>query len=104
MNQNPDVNTNFDTPASTSASTTRKVADAAHKAIDQSATRAENVERQLREKANRAQQKVGESQKAAGAQFERSLDQIELFVRERPLTATGIAFAAGIVAAAILRR
>jgi ElaB/YqjD/DUF883 family membrane-anchored ribosome-binding protein len=104
MNQNPDLGSNFETPASTSPSTTRKVADAAHKAIDQSADRAEDVERRLREKAGRAQERVGASQKAAGAQLERSLDQLELFVRERPLTATGIAFAAGIVAAAILRR
>jgi ElaB/YqjD/DUF883 family membrane-anchored ribosome-binding protein len=104
MNQNPDLGSNFETPASTNPSTTRKVADAAHKAIDQSADRAEDVERRLREKAGRAQERVGASQKAAGAQLERSLDQLEMFVRERPLTATGIAFAAGIVAAAILRR
>jgi ElaB/YqjD/DUF883 family membrane-anchored ribosome-binding protein len=104
MNQNPDLGSNFETTASTNPSTTRKVADAAHKAIDQSADRAEDVERRLREKAGRAQERVGASQKAAGAQLERSLDQLEMFVRERPLTATGIAFAAGIVAAAILRR
>ncbi len=104
MNQNPDLNSNFDAPAGTTAPTTRKVADAAHKAIDQSADRAESVERQIREKASRAQEKVGASQKAAGAQVERSLDQIELFVRERPLAATGMAFAAGILAAALLRR
>ncbi len=104
MNQNPDASPNFETPASHTPSTTRKVADAAHKAIDQSADRAESVERQIREKASRAQEKVGASQKYAGAQFERSLDQVEIFVRERPLAATGIAFAAGILAAALLRR
>ena len=44
------------------------------------------------------------SQQVAGEQLERSLAQLESFVKERPLAATGIAFAAGVLATALLRR
>jgi ElaB/YqjD/DUF883 family membrane-anchored ribosome-binding protein len=104
MNTNTEALSNFDTPTDESGSTTRKVADAAHKVIDESASRAENLERQLRRKAGEAQDKALASQRAASDQVERSLSQVESFVKDRPLAATGIAFAAGVLAAALLRR
>jgi len=85
-------------------STTRKVAEAAHKVIDESVDRAENLERQIRYRAELAQEKMTSSQQVAGEQLERSLAQLESFVKERPLAATGIAFAAGVLATALLRR
>jgi ElaB/YqjD/DUF883 family membrane-anchored ribosome-binding protein len=99
MNQNPDRGLDTEnTP------TARKVAEAAHKAIDESAVRAEQLERQIRQRAEHAQEKMSASQQAATQQLERSLVQLEAFVKERPLAATGIAFAAGVLATALLRR
>jgi ElaB/YqjD/DUF883 family membrane-anchored ribosome-binding protein len=104
MNQNPDRLAGLDTPAAEAGSTARKVAEVAHKLIDESAGHAEDIERQIRQKAGQAQDKVAASQEAAGAQLERSLSQIESFAKERPLAATGIAFAAGVLMTALLRR
>lgn len=108
MNQNPDSVSGFDTPAtntgSSTGSTTSKVAEKAHRAIDESASRAENLERKMRDKAGQAQDKLAASRERATARMDESLGEVEAFVRERPLAATGIAFAAGVFLAALLRR
>lgn len=85
-------------------STTDRVAKAAHHAIDETAAKAEQVEKQVRERADRASAKVDRSQAAAREQIEESLDKVETFIREQPMTAAGIAFAAGIIVSTILRR
>lgn len=84
--------------------TTQRVADAAHSAIDQTAEKAEAVERQLREKAERAGEKVDATQEVATEKVEQSIAKVEAFVKEQPITAAGIAFAAGILTTALLRR
>ncbi|HEX5787267.1 MAG TPA: hypothetical protein VFY03_03745 [Woeseiaceae bacterium] len=104
MNQNPDRASSFDTPAADSASTTSRVAEKAHRAIDESASRAENLERKVRDKAGEAQDKLAASRQRASLKVDESLGEVEAFVRERPLAATGIAFAAGVLVAALLRR
>lgn len=86
------------------ASTTDRVARAAHHAIDETAAKAEQVERQVRERADRASTKVDRSQAAAREQIEESIDRVEAFIREQPMTAAGIAFAAGIIVSSMLRR
>jgi len=83
---------------------TRKVASVAHEAIDGAARKAEPVEQQLREQANKASEQVEATQAAAVQQVEHSMKQLESFVRERPVAATGLAFAAGVLATIILRR
>ena len=96
------------TPATTAEpqdeSTASKVADSAHKLIDDTAAKAEEVERKLRRKAAKAGEKYEGTKESANQQVEQSLAKVETFVREKPMTAAGIAFAAGIVASAILRR
>ena len=98
-----------------SAPTTHKVASVAHDAIDGASKKAEPLEQQLREQAAKASEqlreqagKAGEqleaTQAAAVKQVEDSIQKIERFVRERPVAATGLAFAAGALAAMILRR
>lgn len=93
----------FDKPGDTE-STSRRVAKAAHEAIDEGADRAEKLERQLRSKAGEAGERVEASQAAAAAKIEDSMDRLEAFVKERPIAATGIAFAAGVLATVLLRR
>lgn len=85
-------------------STARRVADSAHSFIDDAAAKAEEAERQLRKKAAMAGEKYESTKESANEQVEQSLAKVENYVRQRPLTAAGIAFAAGIVASSLLRR
>jgi ElaB/YqjD/DUF883 family membrane-anchored ribosome-binding protein len=86
------------------APATHKVASAAHDAIDSAAKKAEPVEQQLRDQASKAGEQMEATQAAAVKQVEDSMQKIEKFVRERPVAATGLAFAAGALATIILRR
>lgn len=84
--------------------TTQKVAGVVHEAIDGAAKKAEPLEHQLREQANKASEHMGEAQAAAKKQVEQTMKTVEDFVRERPVAATGLAFAAGALAVILLRR
>lgn len=84
--------------------TTDKVARAAHDTIDDTAEKARSFEASLRGGAKNANQALNEQQDAAIAKMREVTGKAEAFAREQPLTAAGIAFAAGIVAAALLRR
>jgi ElaB/YqjD/DUF883 family membrane-anchored ribosome-binding protein len=86
------------------APTTQKVASVAHEAINGVAEKAEPVEQRLRDQASKTGEQVEATQAAATEYLRQSMQQIESFVKERPMAASGIAFAAGILAAAILRR
>lgn len=90
-----------DTPR---ASTARRVAEALHTAIDDTASKAEGIEEQLRQRAAKVGDKVGASQDAATRQVKDSLSTVESFAKERPMVAAGIAFAAGVLATTLLRR
>ena len=87
-----------------SATTSRRAAEAAHAVIEDTANKAEVVETQLRERAAKAGEKVEASQEAAAEQFKRTVSKAESFAKERPVAAAGIAFAAGVLASALLRR
>lgn len=88
---------------SNGAPTTEKVRVKAHEAVDSAAARVEDVERRIREEATEAQVKLTETKEAATEQFEASLARVESFIRKRPMTAAGIAFAAGILASRLAR-
>jgi ElaB/YqjD/DUF883 family membrane-anchored ribosome-binding protein len=88
---------------SNGAPTTEQVRVKAHEAIDSAAARAEDVERRIREEAAEAQVKLTETKAAAAGQLEDSLARVESFIRKRPMTAAGIAFAAGILASRLAR-
>jgi ElaB/YqjD/DUF883 family membrane-anchored ribosome-binding protein len=94
----------FHTPGDVSAPTTHRVASVAHEAIDGIAEKAEPVEQRLRDQAIRTGEQLEATQLAATEQIQQSMQKVETFIRERPIAASGIAFAAGILAAAILRR
>jgi ElaB/YqjD/DUF883 family membrane-anchored ribosome-binding protein len=80
------------------------VASSAHNTIDSAAAKAEELEVQLRAGVVKAGSKMEQSQEAATAQAEKSLAKLESFVKGRPIAAAGIAFAAGVLATALLRR
>jgi ElaB/YqjD/DUF883 family membrane-anchored ribosome-binding protein len=82
----------------------QRVAISAHETIDSAASKADEIEQQLRVGAAKAGTKLEASQDAATAQVEKSLEKLESFVKGRPIAAAGIAFAAGVLATALLRR
>lgn len=85
------------------APTTEKARDRAHQAVDGAADRATGVERRIREEAADAQEKFHQTKEAATQQVEDSLTRVESFIKSRPMTAAGIAFAAGILASRLMR-
>ena len=87
-----------------SAPTSRRVASMAHETIDKATGKAEQVERKLRTEAERIAEKSGESAAEVKQQLEQSLNRVEGFVKEKPFAAAGIAFAAGVVGALLLRK
>lgn len=84
--------------------TTDRIAQSAHEVIDESASKAKVVEEKLRDSAEEASEKADATQKAAVESIRETTDKAEAFARERPIAAAGIAFAAGVLTAAILRR
>jgi ElaB/YqjD/DUF883 family membrane-anchored ribosome-binding protein len=90
--------------ADSSAPTTEKMASVAHDAIDVAVRKAQPVEQQLREQVGKASEQVDATQTAALRQLEQSMKNIEEFVKQKPVAATGLAFAAGALAAIVLRR
>lgn len=84
--------------------TTERVAEAAHSAVDSAAAKATEFEKKVREKVSTANEKLSDSQHTASEQVAKSIKELEDFARNRPIAATGIAFAAGVLAAALLRR
>ena len=83
---------------------TRKARQFAHEAVDSASARAEDVERRLRSEARRVADKVERGEARTRHQVDETLTSMEEFIRERPMAAAGMAFAAGMLAAMILRR
>ncbi len=96
--------TNSTTASKTDPSTVQRVATAVHGAVDNAVEKAEPMEQKLRDQANKAGETLEARQAAASDKMQQSLQDVEKFVKERPVAATGIAFAAGVLAAVILRR
>ena len=90
--------------AKTSNSATEKAAKAAHDAVDRAAETAENVEKKVRDKAEEIRDNAEERYQQARQQSGEVTDRIIQYVDEKPLTALGIAFVAGMVISSILRK
>lgn len=84
--------------------TTDRLASAARTGIDETAAKARDLEDKLRERASGATERVERSQEAAMQTIGEYTAKAEAFAKEQPFTAAGIAFAAGVIAAAVLRR
>ncbi len=103
-NLGPSIDGKGKADGETQPSITQRVASSAHDTIDNAAGKAEELEVQLRAGAVKAGQKLEDSQEATTAQVDKSLAKLESFVKGRPIAAAGIAFAAGVLATALLRR
>ncbi|MEL6368500.1 MAG: hypothetical protein AAFR91_08070 [Pseudomonadota bacterium] len=91
------------TESSAETSTVGKAATRAHELIDKAADRLAHVEQQLRDKADQTGESLERKQQAATERFDEALRQAEGFVREKPLTAAAVAFAAGILTTKLFR-
>lgn len=98
------MNKEADVKEAATRSTTRQVANSAHDMIDAAATKAEKAEMEMRQRAEAVSNKAEATQEQAVHNFEKVLSSTEGFVKEKPIAAAGLAFAAGVVATAILRR
>lgn len=83
---------------------TEKTVTAAHEAIDRLSERVAKTEERLRGAASQGQESWSEKQDEVRAQLEGSVAGARTYARENPLMAAGIAFAAGVVVANLLRR
>ena len=97
-------NTTEQTPDANGEMTTDRLAEKAQFAVDQTAARAREVEQKLREQASKASEKIEESQEKAAQSIEQSIERVESYARSKPFAAAGIAFAAGVIATALLRK
>ena len=84
--------------------TTDKVAAAAHQAVDKMAESADQIEDRLRERAARAQVRARDTADRAQRMSEDVVTDVRDYVHEHPFASLGIAFAAGLVCSALLRR
>lgn len=84
--------------------TTDRAAQAAHETIDRASEIAGEAEREVRSAASDTAERVKDSQEQAKDTIDDSMAQIRSYVDRNPLASIGIAFAAGIVVSALLRR
>lgn len=83
---------------------TEKTVAAAHEAIDRLSERVARTEERLRGAASEGQQTWTERQEELRAQVEGSVSSAREYAQENPLMTAGIAFAAGLIVANLLRR
>jgi len=90
--------------AAAADSMTEQVANRAHDVIDRAASHASEAEAKAREAAALSLQKFEGAQLQAREQLDESLNRLAEFMRERPMAAAGMIFAAGACVALLLRR
>lgn len=90
-----DQNTKTETTSGPEGRVSDRAAQAAHETISRVADQARSAEDRLRESASHAGEKARASAEHARERGREYADSIQSFVMARPLTALGIAFAAG---------
>ncbi|MBV2129402.1 DUF883 domain-containing protein [Arsukibacterium indicum] len=83
---------------------TEKASQAAHHAVDAMAEKAASAEDSLRKTAASSKATIDEKQEQLKMQMQGSYERSKQFAQENPLAAAGIAFAAGMLVSALLRR
>lgn len=86
------------------APTTEKLAEVAHEAVDKAAARSAEAERAARHTAERTREKAFETASTAQQASQDALQSVTAYTQRKPLSALGVAFAAGIMFSALLRR
>lgn len=89
---------NSDTPV------TDKARHFAEDALDAASETAGSFERSLRHEREKVGKEVHERRREISEQLDETLADVEGYIRKRPVAAAGMAFAAGLLTALILRR
>lgn len=84
--------------------TTDRLSERAHESVDQFAKAAGKGEEKIRHKAADAEARVKDAGQKAKQRSGEAMQSISAFVQDKPLTSLGIAFAAGSLLSALLRR
>jgi ElaB/YqjD/DUF883 family membrane-anchored ribosome-binding protein len=84
--------------------TTDRMATAAHDTVDRVARAADRAEREVRRAATRATRRAKTTRTRAVQRADASVGSVRSYIEDNPVAATGIAFAAGLVLAGLLRR
>jgi len=84
--------------------TTDRLAAMAHDTVDRVAESANYAEKEVRSAASRAAEQAKEMQEQAMAAADENVKKARSYIEENPLKSAGIAFAAGVVISALLRR
>lgn len=83
---------------------TEKASEAAHHAVDAMAVKAATAEDSLRKTAASSQESLAHKQEEIKQQLQSGYSKSREFAAQNPLAAAGIAFAAGMLVSALLRR
>tara|TARA_B100002049_G_scaffold235331_1_gene219458 strand:+ start:388 stop:735 length:348 start_codon:yes stop_codon:yes gene_type:complete len=98
-------NSNVDPKAAqVEAPFTDKATEAAHHAVDALSTRAASAEHSVRQGASSSAKTLSEKQAIARAKFNEYSGKTRQLASENPLATAGIAFAAGMLVTALIRR
>jgi ElaB/YqjD/DUF883 family membrane-anchored ribosome-binding protein len=89
---------------STENPTTERLAAMAHDTVDRVAESATYAEQEVRSAASRAAEQARNYGEQAKAAADENVQKARSFIEENPLMSAGIAFAAGIVFSALIRR
>ena len=85
-------------------STTDRLAAMAHDTVDRVAESANYAEQEVRGAAGRAAERAREMQEEAMATADQQVKKARSYIEENPLMSAGIAFAAGVIFSALIRR
>lgn len=97
MNDSAKISTN-------SSHTAQQVAQKAHEYVDKAAAQADMVEQRVRAACTDAQGRVNMSSEDLKARYGEMNSKVTNYVYEHPLSSIGVAFGAGVLLAALLRR
>ncbi|WP_213996621.1 DUF883 family protein [Arsukibacterium sp.] len=90
--------------AAVNSPVTERASEAAHHAVDAMAEKAASAEDTLRKTAASSKATIDQKQEELKMQMQSSYERSKQFAHENPLAAAGIAFAAGMLVSALLRR
>ncbi len=90
--------------ASGDHATTDRLSEHAHESVDRISKTAGKAEERIRHEAADVEARVRDAGQKAKERSDETLQFINVFVRDKPLISLGLAFAAGTLLSAILRR
>jgi ElaB/YqjD/DUF883 family membrane-anchored ribosome-binding protein len=104
MSEKPAAGPNGESPAQSTSPTTDRIAVMAHETIDRVAETANHAENGMRDATATTSDAAKSAGREASALASEGLQRLRSYAEENPLTSAGIAFAAGVLLSALVRR